>query len=166
MIRVAIVVDSLKVGGAQKLVSTFAANASKYGITPIIIRLREDGASVIMDPIQAAGVEVVTLRAPSLFNGRRFKQLRDFFIHEKIDLVQTHLFYANILGSIAAYQAGIPVIATLHSLTKREQWKRRVLQRLEDYISGRQHGRPSPCSSLWKAHTRCDSQWHSRTSAD
>ena len=133
MIRVAIVVDSLKVGGAQKLVSTFTANASKYGITPVVIRLREDSASVIMDSIQAAGVEIVTLRAPSLFNVRRFKQLRDFFIREKIDLVQTHLFYANILGSIAAYQAGIPVIATLHSLAMREQWRRRVLQRLEDY---------------------------------
>jgi hypothetical protein len=33
--------------------------------------------------------------------------------------VQTHLTYANILGSLAAHAAGIPVIATLHSITVR-----------------------------------------------
>src|SRR5215216_5498731 len=101
MMRIAIVIDSLRIGGAQRLVSTFASNAAAYGITPIIIQLREDSAPTIMNAIQAAGVQVVTMPAPSLLNYRRLKQLREFFGREKIDLVQTHLFYANILGSVA-----------------------------------------------------------------
>ena len=133
MMRLAIVVDSLRVGGAQKLISTFAANASAYGITPVIVRLREDSASVVLDPIREAGVEVVTMQAGSLFNQRRLKRLTDFFKLEKIDLIQTHLYYSNILGSIAANQTGVPVIATLHSVATPAGWKNNILQLIEDY---------------------------------
>jgi glycosyltransferase involved in cell wall biosynthesis len=131
--RIAIVIDSLRVGGAQKLVSTFVSHASAYDIEPVVIRLREDGASAIMDPIQAAGVQIVTLPAVSLFSYQRLKQLTDLFRSEKIDLVQTHLYYANILGTLAAHRANIPVIATLHSLAIRSGLKNAILQRFEDF---------------------------------
>jgi len=133
MMRLAIVVDSLRVGGAQKLISTFASNASAYPIQPIIIRLREDSTPAILRPIQEAGVEVVTMEAGSLFNVKRLEQLTDFFERENINLVQTHLYYSNILGSIAASRAGVPVIATLHSVAAPVGWKNNILQRIEDF---------------------------------
>jgi glycosyltransferase involved in cell wall biosynthesis len=133
MMRVAIIVDSLKVGGAQRLVSTFASHASAYGIKPVIVKLRPDSAPLITDTIEAAGVEILTMTAASLFNVWRLKQLIDFLKREKIDIVQTHLFYSNILGTLAAHLAGVPVIATLHSIAMRKDWKGQVLKLLEDY---------------------------------
>lgn len=133
MMRVAIVVDSLRVGGAQKLVSAFAAHASSYGIIPVIISLREERAPAVMRAIEAAGVEVLTMSAPTLFDRARLNRLIDVFQHGKIDLVQTHLFYSNILGTYAAHKAGIPAIATLHSITQRKDGKDWIRQQIEDY---------------------------------
>jgi glycosyltransferase involved in cell wall biosynthesis len=133
MIRLAVVVDSLRVGGAQRLISTFAAHASAYDIQPVIIKLREDDARTVTDPIHAAGVELITIPGSSLLDQTRLKRLTDFFKHEQIDLVQTHLFYANILGTIAAYRAGVPVVATLHSIAPPAGWKSKLIQMIEDY---------------------------------
>lgn len=133
MMRIAVVIDSLRIGGAQRLVSTFASNASAYGITPVVIQLSEDSASVITETIRSAGVEIVAMGASSLFNLKRLKQLRDFLEQEKIDLVQTHLYYSNILGTLAACRAGIPVIATLHSTATQKGWKKPFLQMMEDH---------------------------------
>jgi glycosyltransferase involved in cell wall biosynthesis len=133
MMRVAMVVDSLRVGGAQKLVSAFAAHASEYGITPIIISLHEDGAPTVIDPIKETGVETISMDAPTLFDCTRLNRLIHFFQKEKIDLVQTHLFYSNILGTYAAHRAGIPVIATLHSVAVRKGFKNWFRQRIEDF---------------------------------
>lgn len=133
MIRLAIVVDSLRVGGAQRLISTFAAHAYAFDIHPIIIKLREDDARAVTDPIHHAGVEIVTMPAGSLLDQIRLKRLTDFFKLEKIDLVQTHLYYANILGTIAASQAGVPVVATLHSIAPPAGWKSQLIQMIEDH---------------------------------
>ena len=133
MIRVAIVIDSLRIGGAQRLVASFASNGSAHGIAPTIITFQQDSADVILEPIRAVGVEVITMPATSLFTYQRLQRLTDFFQREKIDIVQTHLFYSNILGSIAAHRAGIPAIATLHSVATRKGLKGRLLQQIEKY---------------------------------
>jgi glycosyltransferase involved in cell wall biosynthesis len=123
MIRVAIVIDSLQTGGAQKLLAAFAANAAAYGIEPAVICLREGASPGIINAIQAAGAEVFTVPSKSLFGLKRLKWLLKYFKESKTDIVHTHLLYANILGSIAARLANIPVVCTLHS-TQFEQGRR------------------------------------------
>ncbi len=134
MIRVAIVIDSLKVGGAQRLISAYAANARAHELIPIIITLREDNAPFIVESIRTAGIKLITLPHASLIDMGRYQHLVRLFREEKVALVQTHLTYANILGSLAAHAAGIPVIATLHSIAVRKGWKARVLKWIEDYV--------------------------------
>jgi len=134
MMRVAIVVDSLKVGGAQRLVSAFASRASNHGIQPVIITLNKSKSTVVSETINQAGVRIIILSAPSLLNAKRLRQLIRTFQTEKIDIVQTHLMYSNILGTIAARIAGIPVIATLHSVDVTSGWKPQLLKRLHDYF--------------------------------
>jgi L-malate glycosyltransferase len=123
MIRVAIVIDSLQTGGAQKLVSAFVASADRYGIEPFVINLRPGGSPAILNEIRAAGVDVTTIPSRSLFGLKRFRWLVKFFRESKIDIVHTHLLYANILGSTAAHQAKVPVVCTLHS-TRFEKGRR------------------------------------------
>lgn len=133
MIRVAVVIDSLKVGGAQKLIAAFASSAASHGISPVIVTLREDGAPFLLDSIHSAGIRVISLPAVSLFSLHRLQQLEELFKEEKVDLVQTHLVYSNILGTLAAHRAGVPVIATLHSSSVRGGWKSKVLKSIENY---------------------------------
>jgi glycosyltransferase involved in cell wall biosynthesis len=134
MMRVAVVIDSLKVGGAQRLVAAYASNAAAHDITPLIISLHRESAPVITDAIRSAGIEIVTLPATSLFSVRRFRQLVQLLEDRKIEIVQTHLIYSNILGSAAARVAGVPVIATLHSTHVRGGWKSKQLKRVEDLV--------------------------------
>lgn len=134
MMRVAVVIDSLKVGGAQKLISAYADSAAAHGLSPVVITLREDGAPFIEESIHASGIKIIHLRAPSLFNVRRFQRLVWVLQEERVDLVQTHLSYANILGSLAAHSAGIPSIATLHSVAVRGGLKAKILKWIETLV--------------------------------
>lgn len=133
MTRVAIVIDSLKIGGAQRLVAAFASHASRHEIEPIIINLKAETPSAVLDAIRAANVRVVSKPARSLFNLERLRWLVKFLKQEKIDLVQSHLMYANILASVAARRANLPVISTLHSTHVKPGWKEGLIKRLEDY---------------------------------
>jgi Glycosyltransferase Family 4 len=117
--RVAIVIDSLQTGGAQKLITAFVSQAAMYGIEPVVVNLRERSSPAICDAIENSGVKVFTLTAMSLFSIRRLRWLIRFFKEQDIDIVHGHLLYANILSSVASRLAKIPVVCTLHSTHER-----------------------------------------------
>jgi glycosyltransferase involved in cell wall biosynthesis len=134
MVRVAIVIDTLKVGGAQKLVSDFALSAADYGIEPTVICLHKDIHPYMADSMKAAGVRIIELSSPSLLNVRRFAKLVSFLRRERFDLIHTHLSYANTLGSLAGFLLGCPVVASLHN-TESDSRKRSIrVARLETTV--------------------------------
>jgi glycosyltransferase involved in cell wall biosynthesis len=115
MMRVAIVIDTLRVGGAQKLVSDFTLAAADYGIEPTIVCLHKDIHPIMADAMKAAGVRMVEFPSPSLLNPARFLQLTRFLRNEKFDLIHSHLSYSNILCSLAGFFIRCPVIVSLHN---------------------------------------------------
>jgi glycosyltransferase involved in cell wall biosynthesis len=125
MMRVAIIIDTLKVGGAQKLVSDFALAAADHGIEPTVICLHKDIHPITADSMKKAGIRIVELSAPSLLNTGRLMRLVSFLRAERFDLIHTHLSYANILGSLAGFLVGCPVIASLHN-TESDSRKRSI----------------------------------------
>lgn len=133
MTRVAIVIDSLQTGGAQKLISAFTSQASKYGIEPVVINLRRGSSVVIHNEIESNGARVFTVTARSLFSLKRLQWLIQFFKREKVEIVHSHLLYANILASVAGFIARIPVVCTLHSTHTEKGWRLRLLKALEDF---------------------------------
>jgi glycosyltransferase involved in cell wall biosynthesis len=132
--RVAIIVDTLNIGGAQKLITSFVSAVSKQRIQPTIVSLRDQAAAVNLDLLHSAVVDVKIFPSHSLLNLGRLIRLVHFLRAEKFDLIHTHLSYANILGSLAGYYAGIPVIATLHSTGNDSYRKSGLLLRLEGVI--------------------------------
>jgi glycosyltransferase involved in cell wall biosynthesis len=118
LIRIVIIIDSLKVGGAQKLVATLVSSAPKEQLELTIVNLAEKNSSVILEQIRTAGVQVHSFPSSSLVDPIRLKQLVDFLRTEKFDLIHTHLTYANILGCLAGYYVDIPVVTTIHSTNK------------------------------------------------
>lgn len=131
MIRLVILIDSLKTGGAQRLISGFVSRATDYGIDPVVISLHEDSSPAIYEAIKSSGIKLLTMPANSLFSMKRLKGLVDYLNREKIDVLHTHLLYANIIGSIAGYLAKVPVVCTLHSTHIEKRWL--LQKRIEDF---------------------------------
>ncbi len=113
--RTAMIIDTLRIGGAQKLVTQFISAASKQNIESTVISFRDNAAASNLDLIHSAGADVVIFQSHSLLDPGRLRRLIGFLRLEKFDLIHTHLSYANILGCLAGHYAGIPVVATLHS---------------------------------------------------
>jgi glycosyltransferase involved in cell wall biosynthesis len=116
MIRLAIIVDTLLVGGAQKLVASFVEAQTVQDVEVTVISLSTASSSVIVDALQAAGIQILIFPSRSLFGIWRMTQLIRFFKSEKFDLIHTHLTYSSILGCLASFFSKTPVIVTLHSI--------------------------------------------------
>jgi glycosyltransferase involved in cell wall biosynthesis len=109
------VIDSLSMGGAERLLIMFAQQAKLHKVKLTILGLHDDIQTPILDELISTKVKIKKLPAGSLFSPRRFFLIYRFIQQERFDVIQTHLTYANTLGSLAGWLAGIPVVATLHS---------------------------------------------------
>jgi glycosyltransferase involved in cell wall biosynthesis len=115
--RVAQVIDSVTLGGAERMMVGFASQAHKRGLSAKIVSLDPDVELLSYEgEIAAAGITVVRFPARSLLDLHRIWLLAKYLKKEEFDLIHTHLSYANILGSICARMVGIPVVSTLHSV--------------------------------------------------
>lgn len=113
--RVVHIVDKLNVGGAQTQILTFATLSKISGVDLTVVSLWDDENSIVKKQLEELEIKVVSFSAPKLFHLQRFVKLTRFLRIGKFDIIQTHLQYANIIGSIAGYISHTPVIATLHS---------------------------------------------------
>lgn len=114
--RIAQIIDTLGIGGAEKLQLTFAREARAHGLTPTVISLGVSPGSPIPAQLQALGVNVVTYPARRLLNARRLWRITRFLRRERVSVLHTHLTHANIVGALTGRLAGVPVVATLHSI--------------------------------------------------
>ena len=120
-IRVAHLVDDLKVGGAERLVEVAARALIPRGVELSVLSLREPSRSPVVDALEALGVDIVWLpshRKRSFLDTERLRRVRGALRAGNYDVVQTHLLYANVVGALAAHDAGIPVVATLHQTSR------------------------------------------------
>ncbi|MBN1266397.1 MAG: glycosyltransferase [Anaerolineales bacterium] len=113
-VRVLNIIDDLRIGGAQKLLVTFAKEARRRCIPVGIVCLQCEESNWIIAELEANDVSIAYLPAGKLLHPGRFWRLVRYIRSSGAEVVQTHLTYANILGSAAAFLAGIPAVATLH----------------------------------------------------
>jgi L-malate glycosyltransferase len=113
--RILQMIDLLTTGGAQKLLVTFAQQAKLRGIDTDVLCLEAEEYSPVGREIQELGVTVTYLPAPHLLDLKRLFAIGKYLKKNPPDIIQTHLLYANVIGGITGFFAGIPVIATVHS---------------------------------------------------
>ncbi|MDR3575818.1 MAG: glycosyltransferase [Anaerolineaceae bacterium] len=118
------IVDSLQVGGAQKLVTCFAREAINCGMKVSVISLSDSAGKIPAEELKALAIPVSVFPARRLSDLKRIAALVRYMRSpgspgsqgsQSFDLVHTHLAYANILGGLAGRLAGLPVVSTLHS---------------------------------------------------
>ena len=110
------VIDSLRIGGAQKLMLTFAEQARAHQVKLTVVSLSEFSQGMALaEDLRAIGAEVLVFPANNLFTFARLRDFTRFLKERKFSVVHTHLTYANIIAGLAGKITRTPLISTLHS---------------------------------------------------
>jgi len=109
------IIDNLIIGGAQKLLVTLASQAEANRLELTIVSLSLNNDRVILDELASLGTKVIIFPAQHLLDLRCIFRLSRFLSGKNFDLVQCHLTYANIIGTLCGRLASLPVVTTLHS---------------------------------------------------
>lgn len=127
-LRVAHMIDLLKIGGAQKLLVMFASHARTYGLDLAVICLNPREDTPIVNDLEALGIPLYFFPTGRLIDLPRLSKLVRLLRSGRFRLLHTHLTYANINGALAGRMANVPVVATLHSS---QPFKKSAQHRLE-----------------------------------
>lgn len=130
--NVAHLIDTLSLGGAQKLLVTYAQAARGRGLPATAISLRSDRDSHFPAEIEAQGGQVRMFGFKRLFEPAKFLRLAAFIRRGRFDILHSHLIHANILAPVLGRLLGIPVAVTLHSINLKDgRYYKPALDRLE-----------------------------------
>lgn len=113
--RIVQLIDSLTVGGAQKLLVLFARAVRDLDVELTVAALIPTRFGELAAELESLGVRVRTFPGRSLVDPLRAAHLLGFLRRGRFDVLFTHLTFANILGPLVGRIAGVPTIATLHS---------------------------------------------------
>lgn len=128
-------------GGAEHHVLEVLTHLDRRAFSPILCCLRAEGA--LLDQVRQLGVPVVDCRLRSLREGgllRAVFRLNQEFRKRGTRVVHSYLFHANLVGTLAARLARVPVALTSkRSLdtypTVLERWACKVSNRLADRVT-------------------------------
>ena len=115
--RIAQLIDSLAIGGAEKLQVTFMRLALARGMTPTLITFNACPDGHYYRELKDLGVRIVEIKGRNLFDPALFGALVRLLRDEKFDVLHTHLTYAILLGGVAGWLASTPVAASIHNLS-------------------------------------------------
>lgn len=132
-LRVVQVVDTLALGGAERIVAMLAERLWLRGVDVRVVALRSLSGDPLREPLERAGVPVASLNARGFYDARAWLRLVRFLRRTSASVVHTHLLYADVLGRTAAMAARVPVVSTLHNVPDgfaHHRADRRCLERL------------------------------------
>jgi glycosyltransferase involved in cell wall biosynthesis len=143
-IRIVHVITGLSAGGAERTMINIARGLDPSRFQSQVISLSRD--HTLAPALRAAGIPLTTLDSQPFLTlglgplGRVAQLLR----REKPDLVQTWLFDADLVGGIAAWMAGVPVVWNIRASLSDSGWRPlasslrlRAVSRLCAAMSGR-----------------------------
>ena len=108
-------IDTLGVGGAEMVLTEFAAVARLGGIELSVGVVKDIEAAHTAMRLREAGIEPRSAGIPRHLGPAAFLAVRRQLADVRPELVHTHLGYADLLGGPAARSLGIPSVATLHA---------------------------------------------------
>ena len=127
------IIDNLELGGAQRLLVTFAGELPE-GQTLQVISLGRRGGP--FEPIlKAEGARITRIGDLHLWDPRSIPRLVLALRKQTARVVHIHLTYATILGAPAARLTGRRVVVSLHNAqtVASGSFRARVLRRLEEF---------------------------------
>lgn len=99
-------------GGPEKQIISHARNLDPSRYRFVLISFVEKGQpNEIIDKASQLGIDLVELHVDHAFDPRAIFRLREILRDNKIDLLCSHGYKANVLGRLATWINGIPQIA-------------------------------------------------------
>lgn len=126
--KVAYIIWSLDLGGAEQVVLHLAKSLNRDVFEPVVFCLNEKGRYA--GGLETIGVRVIAFHKKPKLDFLLLPRLVQVLKDEKIDLVHAHLFTAGLWGRLAARRAGIPAVVTEHNTDTWKKWFHFVLDRL------------------------------------
>ena len=128
--RIMFVIWSLDLGGAEQVVIDLATKLDRQFFEPFVCCL--NGKGRFAPQVEGLGIKVVALHKRPKFDPWVIFKLVRVMKKEKVDLVHTHLFTANLWGRIAAKLAGVPVVSSEHGM---DIWRKRLHLTLDQMLT-------------------------------
>ncbi len=138
MLRVLHIISSTIFAGGEHQMLELARGLRPLGYTvELLVFYRQQrglpSAHPMVDVARRAGFQTDQQPDPSRLSPRMFLTLLSRLASTSYDLVHTHGYKANILGTVAAWLAGVPYVATVHLHTRDTAWLR-LYQRLDLWV--------------------------------
>ncbi|HUS47085.1 MAG TPA: glycosyltransferase [Phycisphaerae bacterium] len=112
-VRICQLVTELGPGGAERIVYELATRLDKGRLDVQVAALR---GGEVAGWLAEAGVKTTILGVLGKWDIRKLCGLADLLRRERIDLLHTHLFHADLAGRLAAGLAGVPhLVHTIHT---------------------------------------------------
>jgi glycosyltransferase involved in cell wall biosynthesis len=131
-IQVALVITELEVGGAERCLVQVACGLDRERFAPVVYSLAArppDSRSSLVRQLEDAGIPVrfVGVRAAWQL-GTAVKRLRSMLAEQQPHVVQTFLFHANVVGTLA--MRGLPAPRLVHGMRVADpSWFRQAVER-------------------------------------
>lgn len=109
-VRLLILVNSLGPYGAETFILNHVRHADRARFDVRVCQL--GGAETLAPAVRAAGAEVVNLRERRRFDPRAMAALYRLLRRERIDVLQTHVGYASVVGRLVGRAARVPRIVS------------------------------------------------------
>ncbi len=126
-LRVALAITELEVGGAERCLVNLALGLARTRFEPVVYSLAPrpaEGKAALVRSLEAAGVPV---RFVGVHRPRQIlsavRRLRKMLIEQSPHILQSFLFHANIVATLAAWRAGVPVVVTGIRVTDPSRWR-------------------------------------------
>ncbi len=120
-LRVAHLHSSLGVYGAERWTFALIKHLDQSEFESIVVTIgTKDGADAFHNAVIAAGFKACHIAVPGKLNPRAFLQLRRMLIDQKIDILHTHGFKADVLGYLASRNLPVKLASTIHGWTPNE----------------------------------------------
>jgi len=118
---------TLPVGGAENLLLSIVRRLDHGRFASVVCCIGKRGA--IGDQLAAMDVPIMELRLMNKggFDRRVVPALGELIRRQRIDLVHSHLYHANLYGRLAARKAGIPAVVSIHNTYGKPKLHRRII---------------------------------------
>ena len=137
-IRILHIIESLGPGGAERALLTNLTFLDKDKFYNVVAYLYKD--EFFLSDLKEIRIKAYPLSLKNIYQPfAAISGLVKIIKSEKIDIVHTNLFGADIYGRIAAKLAGVPVVTTLHNLGYKRSSifnKRKILDIITSRLSG------------------------------
>lgn len=132
MIKVAHVVEDLKIGGIERIIENIVMSLDSQRFEIDVLCLSRGGA--IADKLVAHKKNVEILNITNYHNPLSVVRVAQWLKRKNIDIVHTHAYPAGVLGRVASILVGVPCIfhhvhSTYFNLHKRNHLIERFLSR-------------------------------------